>query len=597
MNLQFEKSEQKIKKRKSLSTRWHELLDRSGKHFSTVFIGRLNNAHEVRLWVVEWALLVIVVFLFSIVQILWYNDAYEVDAYVAGGDYSEATLGKVNSLNPLYATTSSEKVLAKLLFANLASIDTSGHMKGELAESIKMDETGKVWTVTLRKNLYWSDGEPITADDIIFTINLIRNPIAKTTVATSFANIRMEKTDDRTVVFTLPSVYREFMDSLELPLLPSHLLSEVSPALVYESNFSMNPVGSGPFVINAIQASTSDEPNLQTIYLNRNDNYYWDDALLYSFTIKTYDNIDDIASALKNLDVQATAELGVEKARELPSNINRRTSNINGGAFAFINTSGGITSKTKVRQAIQRGVDMEKVRSDVIDDSRILDYPIVPEQIELQYPELPKYDVDEAKRLLTEELEAQYGEDGALLDGNGDRISIRVAVAKRDTITGVAERFVGELKNLGFEVILNVLDESQSSEDFFASVVRPRDYDILIYEVDLGVSADPFVYYSSTQISGGGWNFSNYNNGIVDDALLSAHTATSMTQKKTKYELFLRYWVNDVPAIGLYRSSLNYYYAQNVKIFSEDSRMTDALDRFADVEYWASEKRPVNLTP
>lgn len=595
MKLQFEKSGQIKKKRKSFSVLWHEFLDKIGKHFSRLFVGRLQNAREVRLWVVEWVLLVIVVFLFAIVQIFWYSDAYETDAFVAGGDYSEATLGKVNSMNPLYATTSSERVLSKLLFANLFSPDISGHQKGELAKSAVMDETGKIWTVTLRDNLLWSDGEPITADDIIFTVGLISNSSAKTTIPSDFSRVKLEKVDDKTVKFILPSVYLEFRDSLEFPLVPSHLLKDVNPALVYENSFSMQPVGSGPFVLNALQSSTTGESNMQTIYLNRNDNYFLSDAMLYSFTLKTYENTDDIIAAMKANDVRATAELGAESAGQLPASLGERTSLINGGVFAFINTKSDVLNKVKIRQAIQRGVNMKKVRGEDLDDLLALDYPILDDQMELTLPELPKYDVEAAKKLLAES-ELKY-EDNALVDANGERVHITVAVAKRDTIAGVAERFTDQLKKLGFEVTLSVFDESQVSEDFFATVVRPRDYDILIYEVDLGVSADPFVYYSSTQASGSGWNFSNYGNVLVDDALLSAHNTINMGQKKTKYEAFLRHWVNDVPAIGIYRSSLKYYYAQNTRIYEEDAKLTDALDRFSDVRYWASEKNTVNMTP
>ena len=595
MKLQFEKSGQIKKKRKSFSVLWHEFLDKIGKHFSRLFVGRLQNAREVRLWVVEWVLLVIVVFLFAIVQIFWYSDAYETDAFVAGGDYSEATLGKVNSMNPLYATTSSERVLSKLLFANLFSPDISGHQKGELAKSAVMDETGKIWTVTLRDNLLWSDGEPITADDIIFTVGLISNSSAKTTISSDFSRVKLEKVDDKTVKFILPSVYLEFRDSLEFPLVPSHLLKDVNPALVYENSFSMQPVGSGPFVLNALQSSTTGESNMQTIYLNRNDNYFLSDAMLYSFTLKTYENTDDIIAAMKANDVRATAELGAESAGQFLASLGERTSLINGGVFAFINTKSDVLNKVKIRQAIQRGVNMKKVRGEDLDDLLALDYPILDDQMELTLPELPKYDVEAAKKLLAES-ELKY-EDNALVDANGERVHITVAVAKRDTIAGVAERFTDQLKKLGFEVTLSVFDESQVSEDFFATVVRPRDYDILIYEVDLGVSADPFVYYSSTQASGSGWNFSNYGNVLVDDALLSAHNTINMGQKKTKYEAFLRHWVNDVPAIGIYRSSLKYYYAQNTRIYEEDAKLTDALDRFSDVRYWASEKNTVNMTP
>ncbi len=589
------KSGQNRKERKSFSTRWHELQDKIGNHFKTLFVGRLQNAHEVRLWVIEWILLVTVVFLFALVQIFWYSDAYETEAFVAGGEFSEATLGKINSMNPLYASTSSEKTMAKLLFANLVSPDTSGHIKGELAKSVEMDETGKIWKLTLRDNLKWSDGEPITADDIIYTIGLIKDTTAKTTISSDLASVKVEKVDDKTVQFTLPSTYLDFEDSLEFPLIPAHKFKDISPALVYESDFSKNPVGSGPFVFNAMQAGTALEKVKQTFYLSRNENYYFTDTMLASFTLKTYDNLDDILGALKAVDVMGTAELGAGALEQLPVSIGRRMSVTNGGVFAFMNTGEGILKKVKMRQAIQQGVDMAVVREG-LDESLRLDYPILEDQAELAFPELPAHDIEAAKKLLEEE-KYTYDEEGDLLDETGERAQLTVAVAKRDTIAGVAERFVKELQGLGFEVILNLFDETQVSEDFFAAVVRPRDYDILIYEVDLGVSADPFVYYSSTQASESGWNFSNYSNGLVDDALLSAHTTTDKTLRKTKYESFLKYWVNEAPALGIYRSSLNYYYVQSSRVYAEDMRLTDKLDRFADVRYWASNHGTVNMTP
>ena len=252
----------------------------------------------------------------------------------------------------------------------------------------------------------------------------------------------------------------------------------------------------------------------------------------------------------------------------------------------------------KVRQAIQMGVDMAVVREG-IDEALALDYPILQDQEpDLTYPELAEYNLEEAKKLL---VEAKYSyEDGNLMFGEGeekDRVQLTIAVAKRDMITGVAERFAGELKKLGFEVVVSIFDESLVSEDFFATVVRPRDFDILIYEIDLGVSADPFVYYSSTQASESGWNYSNYKNSLADDALLSAHRTTDKKLRKTKYESFLKYWKNDVPTIGIYRSTLNYYFMQNRRIYSEDTRLTDKLDRFTEVRYWASERKPVNMTP
>ncbi|MBR3377874.1 hypothetical protein IKG50_00900, partial [Candidatus Saccharibacteria bacterium] len=103
--------------RKNISTMYHESADKVGKHFSDNFLSRLRNVHEVRLWVIEWALLILAVFLFAIVQIMWYGDSYKTEAFVEGGDYTEAVLGEVESMNPLYAATSAEKTLSRLLFA------------------------------------------------------------------------------------------------------------------------------------------------------------------------------------------------------------------------------------------------------------------------------------------------------------------------------------------------------------------------------------------------------------------------------------------------------------------------------------------------
>ena len=496
--------------RKKITNLYHESTDKVVNHFSDNFLSRIKNVHEVRLWVIEWALLVLSVFLFSIVQIMWYGDSYTTEAYVSGGNYTEAVIGEVNSMNPLYATTNAEKTLGKLMFANLVSPDASGHIKAELAKSVRMDKTGQVWTVTLKDKIFWSDGEPITADDVIFTTNLIRDPSAKTTISSDFSNVAIKKIDDKTVEFKLPSTYIDFEDTLEFPLIPAHILGEVSPALVFENEYSMKPVVSGPFKLNATQLANEMTTNTRTIYLSRNENYFLSNTKLDTFTVKTYKSQADIIDALNASEVTATAELGVESLDKMSDKISSRDSLLNGGAFAFLNTKSDKLKSREVRQAIRRGVDIEKLRAD-IDESQRLDYPILKSQEDLEYPAIEKYDLEAAKELISKGGYS-YNKDGKIVDKDKMPVVLNVAVQKKDLLTKMAEGFTDELKKLGFEVTLNIYDETQTAADFFSSIVRPRDFDILFYEVSFGVSADPFVYYSSTQATVGGWNFSNYAN-------------------------------------------------------------------------------------
>ena len=589
--------QKKEKVSRRVATAANEFGERAGKHFSERFVNRLPNVHGVRLWVVEWAILILVVFLLAIAQNVWYGESFETEAFVKGGDYSEATLGKINSMNPLYAATSSERVLARLLFANLVAPDSTGHLRNELVDTVTPDEEKKVWTLKLRDNLYWSDGERITADDVLYTIGLIVDTTAKTTIVVDYANVKLEKKDDLTVVFTLPSSYTDFRDTLEFPLVPEHILGEIKPALVYESSFSTRPVGSGPFALNALQAANTANAvgaSMQTVYLSRNPRYFKKETKLDSFTIKTYENTTQIKEAMRNADVMATAELTRSEADELPGTIRRNNTLINGGAFAFLNTTSEKLKDAKIRQAILRGVDMSKVREG-IDEAQILDYPILQRQEELKTPNRVEYDLKSAQDLI-KSAGLKYEED-KIINKSGEQVTINISVPKRDVLTGVAERFSEGLKQLGFEVAMNIYDEAKAPADFFSAIVQTRDYDILIYEVDLGVSADPFVYYSSSQVDGVGWNFSNYKNSLVDDALITARTTTNAKLRKTKLESFLKYWVQDVPAIGLYQSTMNYSHSANVQVYSENSELTDALDRFSEVQNWASRKAHVNMTP
>ena len=104
-------------------------------------------------------------------------------------------------------------------------------------------------------------------------------------------------------------------------------------------------------------------------------------------------------------------------------------------------------------------------------------------------------------------------------------------------------------------------------------------------------------YYHSSQATGNGLNLSSYRNALVDDLLLSARGTLDKEQRVKKYESFLEYWVTGVPAIGLYRPNLTYYYNQNARTFGNNVRLVTALDRFSDISSWAVNKSIKNKTP
>lgn len=573
----------KSKKRgQSLSERWEEFSERtretSKEHFQENVIERLSNAKRVRLLILEWCLLVIVIISLALTQAFWYRQSYSVQAYVDGGTYIEATMGRVNSLNPLFATTQSEKVLSKLMFATLSTIDYSGHVGLGLASSIVPDDTGKVWTVTIKDGLKWSDGEPITLDDVLYTVNLTKDATINTSYSSNFAGVTVERHGDA-LIFALPSAYADFDSTLNIPILPAHVLADVNPGQLLEHSFSSDPVTSGAFKFNAMQNVSNEGERI--VYLAANPYYYKSKPMLNSFAIHTYSNTDEIVTAVSTGEVTATAELSAEYRSRLPADlVYEKQTSLASGVFAFLNTTSSLLSNVSVRQAIQRGVDITAIRS-VLGDEYPLDYPLLTSELNVDnYPALPAYDLNAAQETLR-----SAGAEGKTL---------RLATINTGCFPELAEQWKAQLEQLGFRVDLSIYDPGQ---EFIVNIIRPRNYDILLYEVEFGADLDLFAYYHSSQASNTGLNLSNYANALVDDLILSSRETMSVSGRAAKYETFLKRWVNDVPAIGIYQVSLVYYFNKNVRSFSEDDRLIYSTDRFMDVEYWAVNQAQKNRTP
>ena len=553
--------------------------EESREHIKENFISRLSHIVSIRLLILEWGLLVTALILIAVIQTFWFKDSYTDEAYSAGGAYTEATYGGVSSLNPLLATSNSEKVLSRLLFATVTTVDYSGHTNIGLAESIQADEDGKIWRIKLRDNLKWSDGEPITAQDLVFTANLIKNPRLNSIYSTNLTNVVVETEGDN-VIFRLPVAYADFMSALNFPVLPEHILKDVDPQLLNESDFSNTPVTSGAFMFNAMQPVANTEEKI--FYLSANPDYYNGRTYLGSFVVHTYNEKTEIINALNTGTITATAELsGADKDKINAKQIQVKNSSLNAGAFIFFNTMSSSMKDTTLRTAIRTGLNLEKIR-EYAPDTIKLDYPLVESQIALtKYPELPSYDFEGAKAKISESTK-------------GEPITITLATVNSGYLPNVANEIAENLRELGFNVDLSVYEENQ---EFIKNIISRRNYDILVYEVELGAEPDLLPYYHSSQATGNGLNLSSYRNALVDDLLLSARGTLDREQRIKKYETFLEYWVTGVPAIGLYRPNLTYYYNQNVQAFSNDVRLATDLDRFSDITNWAVTKTSKNKTP
>lgn len=169
--------------------------------------------------------------------------------------YREGVVGRPSSLTPLTARTRADRTLVGLIFSGLVGLGPDNTLVPDLASGWSVDKGGQSWTVRIRPDAVWQDGQPVTAADVLYTVSALKDPAAAGEQAAVWADASAERVDDRTVRFTLSAPVGGFLAALTVPLLPAHLLAEVPLSGLASSSFALRPVGSGPYRLTGIDST------------------------------------------------------------------------------------------------------------------------------------------------------------------------------------------------------------------------------------------------------------------------------------------------------------------------------------------------------
>lgn len=578
---------------KDLSRRMKKVEGATVKHARRFVFRRLDNFREVRRHIAIWVVAVGVVIGASGLQLMWYQQSYRTIAFANDGTYAEAVLGPVNTLNPIFASTSAEESVSNLLFSRLLTYDETGHLNYDLAENMTLSDDRKTYTITIRPDARWQDGVYVRARDVVFTVNLLKNPATRSTIS-GWNDVMATVVDDRTVSFTLPAVYAAFPHALNfLPILPEHILRNVEPSSIRENDFSKNPIGSGPFIFRFVQDIDPDVGR-KIIHLARNGGYYRGIAKLDRFQLHVYDTRDAIIRAIKTSEVNAASDLTITDTESfVTERYTAKNTPINSGIYALFNTSSPILQDSKVRQALQHGTDTVAVRKALNNTVPALYLPFVEGQVSGDVPAAPVYDKAMAERLLDE---AGWKLDGTVRKKDGNPLRLAFVTTNNNDFEKVQNNISSQWRALGITVTTTVVDPADVTQNVVQNILQRRNFDVLVYQLTIGGDPDVYANWHSSQANTG-FNISNYANSISDEALLSARARVEPELRNAKYLTFARQWLNDAPAIGLYQATTQYVYSKSVHALSGDEVLISAGDRYANVLYWSVGNRLVQRTP
>ncbi len=578
------------KRSNTLKRRARKIETSTTKHAHKFLVSRWENIIVVKINIVVWMVAVGVLIAAVGMQTIWFRNSYITKANVSGGTYAEAIIGPLTNLNPLFSKTRAELAVSHLIFSSLLVYDSTGSLHNDLAKSVT-DNGGNVYKVNMRTDARWHDGQSLTADDVVFTVGLMKNDDVGAVQASSWRNIKAVALDKYTVEFTLPNVYAAFPAALTFPILPKHILKDVEPNAIKESSFSSAPIGSGPFVFHLLQ-SLNQDGSRKVVSLDASNDYYRGRARINHIQISVYPTNTDIVKALKSDEVTAASGMDSEIVHSL--NASRHTvdfSPVNDGIYAMFNLSRDSLKDIKVRQALRLAVNLNELSDEIYGHPTPQYLPFVGSQVDgsSSIP-APEFDVDKANALL--DKDGWKMTDG-IRSKHGVALKLQI-VTRSNTEYGKAIQVLArQWRKIGVQVDGRIYDSTKAGQDFAADILSTHDFDVLLDDLSIGGDPDVYAYWYSTGLL----NFTGYNSKLSDELLLSARSVTNKSLRSAKYVNFAKQWLKDIPAIGLYRPNLIYVHKQSVNSLSDGDVSVSPDDHFANILDWTVRSGTVYKTP
>ena len=511
-----------------------------------------------------------------------------------GGQYREGILGQPHYINPVLSQTNdADRDLVQLIYSSLFKYDGQNNLIPDLAESYTIEDEGLTYYISLKKNVLWHDSEPLTANDIIFTIKTIQNPEYKSPLKNIWQNVEMERVDDFAIRFRIKSVYAPFLHNLTFGVLPKHLWAGIPAANFPLAEYNLKPIGSGPYQFKKI--SKDKNGKIESIELVRNKDFYLLAAegqlqgpFIEKIILRFYNNEEKLIEAYQKRKIDGLVSITTSNLSELKNNFNLYQIKLPIYYAVFFNqTKSKALTDATVRSALAYATNKQEIIDQVLaGKGAIVDSPLLPDC--LGYTSETKiYDfaLEHAINTLEAAGWTDQDEDGIREKEIKDeltRLEITLVASDWPEIKQTAELIKEQWEKIGAQINLEIIDSIALQEDY----LRPREYEALLFGEVLGADPDPFAFWHSAHRKDPGLNLSLYQNKKVDKLLEEARQTLDQEERAAKYVEFQKLVVEDLPAIFLF--SPDYLYPVNKKIreISSIEKLPTHSQRFSQIENW-----------
>lgn len=497
----------------------------------------------------------------------------EVPAY--GGTLVEGEVGSPRFINPLLAISDADRDLSALTYAGLMGLSGTGELVPILAESYELTPDGKSYTFTLRANAQFSDGTPVTAEDVVFTVQKAQDAALKSPRYADWSGVAVAALDTRTVRFTLGKPYAPFLGLTTLGILPAHLWKSVSDEEFPFSTLQTNPVGAGPFTVNRVSRGPSGL--IESVSLAQNPRYVLGRPYLNGIRVVFYPRAEDLAGALENGVVESAYDIGAPQALTAPY------ARVFG---AFFNPSENqVYAREEVRKALSLALDRQHIVDTVLGGYATAIMGPVPPGGAIEQVPVPEggNPTQMAADVLTA---AGWTYDGSARVWENDRAkqtlgSITLRTSNVSELKSVASAVKADWEKLGIPVNIELYEPGDLSQN----VIRPRKYEALLYGMVIGRDQDLYAFWDSQERNDPGLNIALYANKTVDALLESARSSSDSASRTADLQKIEDTVAADYPAAFIYAPDFTYTVPTDMRGVELPQIIVPA-DRFATAASW-----------
>ncbi len=519
----------------------------------------------------------------------------------SGSTYVEAAIGAPHFVNPLLATSDTDTDLTHLVFSGLTRVGITGTIVPDMASEWQVQPGGLVYTFTLKTDLKWHDGQPITSDDVVATLGFLRAPdfTGNSVLAARWHDVTVDAPSLYTVRLTLKAPNAAFLQFTTLGILPKHIWGSVKPAEMTASDLNTAPVGSGlwrySLPVSSGRGKTNGTPvpgevsASEGVLLEPNPDYPAPNPGIARIWFRLYPTFGAALDGFRLGEVHGLGHIPAERMADVEaiSGVTLHKQGMARYTMLLLNVRSPLFDKVETRQAIELAIDKETLVSKALDGlERPLQSPILPESWAYDTSlKARDYNPDRARQLL-DSAGWTVGSNGMRVR-NGITMTISLAANNESPASVVAARQIASyLQAVGIDAQLALVGRNALLGDYLG----PRAFQMVLagWEAS-GADPDVFAYWHSSKANiPGGLNFSGWNKEEADRALQAALITQDRAERTKQYLAFQQVFYAEVPSIILYGPLYAYATrtpAQDVTLPHTD--MLSPASRFDTLQGWS----------